>query len=233
MSAGTLQAVDVMETREREHAWRDALAPQPMPAWDLDRFAQEQIRGLVRQVFSSSHAPARQAVFAAVDSFTDVHGLCRRVGETLASSITGDVAIVGAFTHLVAGALTDPREMQDDGAGPAPLKQVSTRLYRNCWLLDAAERVYDRGESLHAYLAQIRVSFEYSILAAPPASESDEAVAMAQFSDGIILVLSAQHTRRAAARKVKGKLDEAHVRLLGTVLSDREFPIPQRLYRRL
>jgi Mrp family chromosome partitioning ATPase len=56
---------------------------------------------------------------------------------------------------------------------------------------------------------------------------------MAEFTDGIVLVLSAQHTRRAAALRIKEKVDEAHVRLLGTVLSDREFPIPQRLYRRL
>jgi hypothetical protein len=41
------------------------------------------------------------------------------------------------------------------------------------------------------------------------------------------------HTRRRAALQTKRALEEAGVRLLGTVLADREFPIPQNLYRRL
>jgi Mrp family chromosome partitioning ATPase len=56
---------------------------------------------------------------------------------------------------------------------------------------------------------------------------------MAQFADGMILVLSAQRTRRATAIKVKQTLERANVRLLGSVLSDREFPIPEGIYRRL
>lgn len=230
MSAGTLAAVDVLGT-EREQAWREALAPRPAPTWDLDRFAEEQIRGLVRQVFSSRQAPARQAVFTAVDSLTDVQSLCRKVGETLAATKAGDVAIVGRFSQLVPETRTSPSEVEYGDVGQTLLKRVSTRLHRNCWLLDAAGHVCDRGESLHAYLAQIRDEFQYSVLAARPADESDEAVAIAEFTDGIILVLSAQHTRRAAALRIKDKVDTAHVRLLGTVLTDREFPIPQRLYR--
>jgi Mrp family chromosome partitioning ATPase len=56
---------------------------------------------------------------------------------------------------------------------------------------------------------------------------------MARVADGLILVLSAQRTRRATALKVKQMLEEAQVRILGAVLSDREFPMPERIYRRL
>jgi Mrp family chromosome partitioning ATPase len=56
---------------------------------------------------------------------------------------------------------------------------------------------------------------------------------MAQFADGIILVLSARHTRRVTACKIKETLQAAQARLLGTVLSDRVFPIPEAIYRRL
>jgi len=54
---------------------------------------------------------------------------------------------------------------------------------------------------------------------------------MAQFADGIVLVLSALHTRRAAAIKTREVLERAQVRLLGTVLCDRLFPIPEAIYR--
>jgi len=56
---------------------------------------------------------------------------------------------------------------------------------------------------------------------------------MAQIADGVVLVVSAERTRRAAACKIKEMLEAAQVRLLGAVLSDREFPIPERIYRRL
>ncbi len=54
---------------------------------------------------------------------------------------------------------------------------------------------------------------------------------MAHAADGIVLVVSAARTRRATALKVKNDLNG--VRLLGTVLCDREFPIPRGIYRRL
>jgi Mrp family chromosome partitioning ATPase len=79
----------------------------------------------------------------------------------------------------------------------------------------------------------MRREFEYSIVEGPPAGESNEAMAMAQFADGIILVLSAQHTRRITARKIMEMLEASQVRILGTVLSDRVFPIPEGIYRRL
>lgn len=236
MSAGLLGAVDVMGTARRARAWREEMPPRCTERWDPEKFAEEQVRGLVRQVFlAGTPRPARQVVFSAIDAGTDVHWLCRRVGETLASERTGDVAVVGVSSLPMAGGLAGPEnvgtlEYRDSRS---PLKKMASRISRNCWLLRTAEQICDRGESLQAYLGQIRQEFEYSVLAASPAGESDEATAMAQSADGIILVLSAERTRRAAALKVKEAMDGAQLRILGTVLSDREFPIPQRLYQRL
>jgi Mrp family chromosome partitioning ATPase len=86
---------------------------------------------------------------------------------------------------------------------------------------------------LHSFLGEIRTEFEYSIVEGPPATESNAATAMAQFADGIILVLSAHRTRRIMARRIKDALEASRARVLGTVLSDRIFPVPERLYRRL
>jgi Mrp family chromosome partitioning ATPase len=87
--------------------------------------------------------------------------------------------------------------------------------------------------SLHSLLGAIRTCFEFSIVAGPCAAESTAVIAMAQQADGIVLVMSAQRTRRIAARKIKEKLEAARAHLLGVVLSDRVFPIPERIYRRL
>ena len=79
----------------------------------------------------------------------------------------------------------------------------------------------------------MRREFEFSIVEAPPAGESNQALAMAQFADGIILVLSAHRTRRITACKTVEMLEAAKAHILGTVLADRIFPVPDRIYRRL
>jgi Mrp family chromosome partitioning ATPase len=48
-----------------------------------------------------------------------------------------------------------------------------------------------------------------------------------------VLVLEANSTRRVAARKAKQALEASSVRVLGTVLNNRTFPIPEKIYRML
>jgi Mrp family chromosome partitioning ATPase len=52
-------------------------------------------------------------------------------------------------------------------------------------------------------------------------------------SDGLVLVLTANKTRRLVAAQVRDQLTKAQVPLLGTVLAERRFPVPQGLYRSL
>jgi Mrp family chromosome partitioning ATPase len=171
----------------------------------------------------------RQVVFSAVEADTDVRGLCRRVGEALAREASNNVAVVGADLP----ALLNPDRVVDSviPSGLRPLQRIATRLDDNLWLVPRAGK--GSIASLHSYLGEVRREFEYSIVEGPSAAESDEAAAMAQFADGIVLVLSAHRTRRVTARKVKEALETAQARILGTVLSDRMFPMPEGIYRRL
>ena len=208
---------------------------RPAHAWNAERFAREQVRGLVRMVFSpSAPRPVRQVVFAAVDASTDVRNLCMSVAETLALETLGDIAVLGGYAQITRDDLHNP-EFAGRVQKSASLHQSATHLRSNLWLLPARQSQFDSSIAAngHSYLEEIRKEFEYSIVAAQSAEESGEALGMAQLADGIILVLSARNTRRATARKVKERLEQSHARLLGTVLSDREFPIPAALYRRL
>jgi hypothetical protein len=66
--------------------------------WNPDRFGEEQIRSLVRQIFLPGWPkPARQVVFCAVED-GDVSEICLRVSQTLAAQVPGNVALVEA--HL-------------------------------------------------------------------------------------------------------------------------------------
>jgi hypothetical protein len=222
-------ATDQVETRPETESLG---VPAP---WSPENFAREQIRGLVRQVFFSNAVhTVRQIVFSALERETEVRSICRRVGETLAPEIDGRVAVVGSYPRMISSSEMQ-REPAPDEDESTPLRQVATRVRGNLWLIPDGARGGDSGlpASWDSFLGEVRREFEYSIVQAPPAGESDEATEMAQAADGIILVLSAQRTRRATACKIKQMLEAAHANILGTVLSDRVFPIPEAIYRRL
>lgn len=86
---------------------------------------------------------------------------------------------------------------------------------------------------LRSRLAELRLEFDYLVIQAPSVGATNQAAMMARLCDGLVLIVEANSTRRASAIKVKEMLDAAHVRLLGTVLSERTFPIPQAIYQRV
>ena len=207
---------------------------QPISCWNPETFAREQIRRLVRQVFLASASRAiRQVVFSAVEPDADIGTICLRVGEALAIETPADVAVVGASpAHAVGFETCLNHSRNDPGDGSAALRRMATRLKGNLWLVPD-EIAQANSTSLHSFLGDVRREFPYSILQGQPAGESSVTAEIAQAADGLILVVSAQRTRRAAALKAKQMLEQAQVHILGAVLSDREFPIPERIYRRL
>jgi len=233
MGAGLLHSPEMTRTAERQESFPQAESLRQPRGWNPERFAREQIRGLVRQVFfSNGTRPTHQVVFSALELDTDVRNLCWRVGEALARETPGGVAVVGGYPRLI------PRGTPVEPCSSEPcmlLRQIATRVRGNLWLVPDGMSNGDpvKVTSLYSLLGEVRRQFEYSIVQGPPAGESNETAAMAQSADGIILVLSAQRTRRAAALKIKETLQAAQARILGTVLDNRVFPIPEALYRRL
>ncbi len=211
---------------ERASARREETSVRQPGLWDPEHYAREQIRFLVRQVFTNAERPVRQVVFSAVEAETDVRSICRQVGEALALETGGSIAMVLREAEMCRTE-TGPMELSE------PLRCVASRLRGDLWQLPTAGKDSDTTALLHSYLGQVRQEFDYSIVEGAPAGDSNETMAMAQYADGIVLVLSAQRTRRATARKIKERLEGARARILGTVLSDRVFPIPQGIYRRL
>ena len=213
--------------------------------WTPDSFAREQIRGLVRQVFFSNIArPVRQVVLGAVEADTDVGSVCRLVGEALASETQASISVVyrDATSLEPQDVVREEPLSANAGESTTRLRARATRVKGNLWFIPDAG-YFSTGGAVpvglghprigYSRLAELRREFEYSIVQCPPAGESSEAAALGQLADGIILVLAAHRTRRATARKVLETLRAAQVQLLGTVLSDRTFPIPEGIYRRL
>lgn len=202
--------------------------------WNPKEFAREQIRSLVRRVFfAGGGQPVKQVIFSAADPNTDVAYICDQVGQALALETRADIAIVSRQP------LVDQRARSHSHYGMSfAIKSRSTRAAINLWrvpefAMDACGEESGTVAYWLSCLAELRNEFEYSVIHGPVAGTSSEAAVLGQLADGIILVLGAHSTPRATARKIKETLDSAQARILGTVLSEREFPVPGWIYRRL
>jgi hypothetical protein len=223
-------SLDRDSTTVEQRAKRERARPEPI--WTPQRFAREQIRGLVRQAFLSPvNAPVRQVVFSALERGTDVPGICRLVAEELASS--GTVAVAESPVRIAGDlARVAPMEPGRVGLRNVDLRQTAMPLASNVWfvLWPRSDEACDSTASIRSHLSALRREFDYSLVQAAHAAASQETTAMAQLADGIILVLSAHRTRRATAQHVKERMESASARVLGCVLNERRFPIPEKIY---
>jgi Mrp family chromosome partitioning ATPase len=84
---------------------------------------------------------------------------------------------------------------------------------------------------LKQLLKHLRDTFEYVLIDAPAAGLSGDAAVLGLIADAAILVVEANSTRRLTARRTKDTLEALGVRLLGTVLRNRSFPLPKRIFK--
>jgi hypothetical protein len=236
-NADVLRSSELMGSRAQETAPVEVFCATS--EWNPEDFAREQIRGLVRRVFfASGGRPVTQVVFSAAEPHTDVASICEQVGWALALETSAHIAIVGrASCPITAGA----GETEPDYpwcAGRAAIKSWSSQTAVNLWRVPGFGRrecgeESGTGRYWVSCLAELRNEFEYAVIHGPAAGASSEAGLLGQLTDGIILVVGAHSTRRATARKIKETLEAAQSRILGTVLSERRFPVPERIYHRL
>jgi protein-tyrosine kinase len=226
----------------------DASAPRVEPAaiparaeWNPDRFADEQIRLLVRRVFFPGWPkPARHVVFSAVDENAYVAEICMEVAKALSAQVSASVCLIEANPHNpeLESVFGRPDYRRTSRNELKPLQACSQHISRNLWLAPLRVLLGDNDDIsscafLERRLSDFHLEFDYTVLHAPSAGQYSEAALLGHLSDGVVVVLEANSTRRVAAQKTKEMLQAANARVLGAVLSERTFPIPQGLYRRL
>jgi len=207
--------------------------------WSPEHFANEQLLSLVEHIFLTGSSPCREVVFSAVDPETDVNELCLKVAKVLTHFAGASVCVVDARTDFPI--LDAPGNIDSTASAPGairPVRDSARQVSQGLWTVSGdifwSER---RGSSttgaLARHLNQLREEFDYCIVQAPAATTSGTAELLGRRSDGLILVLKANSTRRLAAQKVQSDLRLTDTRLIGAVLTERRFPIPEKLYKRL
>jgi polysaccharide biosynthesis transport protein len=80
---------------------------------------------------------------------------------------------------------------------------------------------------------QFANEFDYVLVDTPAIGGGPDATLIIEIVGAAILIVEANVTRRQSARRAKESVETTGARLLGTVLRNRTFPIPESLYKRL
>ena len=211
---------------------------------DLDVIARDEEIKLVRNVFTATSSESPQVVlFSGVEGEGGSASICARTGEILAAETEEPVCVVDAnfrspFLHRYFG-VDNFKGLAEASVECGPIRDFTQKLPGcNLWVLASGaatvkSRVPHILDRLESRIAELRTAFRYVVIHASPLNEDADSILLSRWTDGVVLVVEANSTRRDTARRLKKDLEVANVRLLGVVLNNRKFPIPETLYRRL
>jgi Mrp family chromosome partitioning ATPase len=198
---------------------------------------------LVQRLFLTLEGTAPRVVtFAAVDSGNGCNLLCASAARVLAESIPGSVCLVEAdfrAPSLAHNGVSNGCGLADALREEGPVRTWAKPIGpENLWLISSGTIAEDslsrfNGDRMLHRLRELRGEFNYLVIAAPPLNAYADGMVLGRLSDGVVLVLEANATRREAALRITESLRSSKITVLGAVLNNRTFPIPEVLYKRI
>jgi polysaccharide biosynthesis transport protein len=211
---------------------------------EIDDMAREECVKLVQRIFlTPAEKPRQVIVFAGIDRGDGCSTICLNTAKVLAANTTKSICIVEANfrTPSLPTTLGVPNHY---GLADSLLKSGDIRTFANqlkpsnLWLLSGGAVTPDSpgllySEALAARFQELRKEFDFVLIDSPAIGPYSDAAALGRVSDGVVMVLQAEATRRESALKGIENLRQANVEILGAVLNQRTFPIPNFVYNRL
>lgn len=90
-----------------------------------------------------------------------------------------------------------------------------------------------KSERMQSLLSELKGRFTRIVFLMPPVLHSGDAVNLARHSDGIVMVVKFDSTRREVVMRAMEQLADGKGRVLGAVLTDRKQIIPSAVYKRI
>jgi Mrp family chromosome partitioning ATPase len=195
-----------------------------------------QISALVQKLFQRSGDPQiRCVVFLGCTESSGGTSVCARTALALAGQVEDRVCVVDAklenpSLHRFFGKdnLIGLRDaMAHSRPGESFVKQVEES---NLWFLPAGAPENRRAaggpqRGLTSCLIELRTDFPYVLIDAPPLNQKSELPALAQATEGAVLVVDASGVTADTALKGRSRLLKSNIRLLGMVLNQEETSI--------
>ena len=179
---------------------------------------------LARQLFLA--VPRRQIFFVATGDEIDVYELCARLAVVLSALRKGKVALVDGRTDSpIAVALKQHSRLNNMCACECAEGPLNNQMYR------VPAHVIEEKFEQRAPTRDLDLPFAYLLFAGRLTDSA--APLFCRVSEGCVLVVAAHITHRQAALRAKEILQQWSAQLLGVVLTNRTFPVPECIYRRL
>jgi polysaccharide biosynthesis transport protein len=215
----------------------DKVYQQPVPVEDGS------VR-LVQQILAPQAIDApRMIVFAAIEHGNGCTHTAVSVAETLAANGDRSVCLVeGNFRSPATSGMFrtgDVHGFSDALSRDGAIRSFAKSIYNDrLWIMSAGRLTAESAnllssDRLNARCAELRQEFDIVIVDAPPLGHYADAIALGRLSDGVVLVIEAESTRKESALAAVESLRSSDVKILGAVLNKRVYPIPQKLYSKL
>lgn len=214
------------------------------PALQIEGGAREEVMKLVQRLFLLPGAAApRQVVFAGTEQGNGCSWIAAHTADILAAQVRGSVCVVDCDlsrpTLHEEFQVANHYGLADALQGSEPIRQFVQQLSRpNLWLLSCGSLNEESPKLLtldrmRKRMFELRSEFDYVLLDVAPLSSSNHAVMLGSWCDGVTLVLKENTSNRKAAQKALRELQAVNAPVLGAVLNQRTFPIPESIYSRL
>jgi Mrp family chromosome partitioning ATPase len=208
-----------------------------------EAIAHEEELKLVQRIFLAQENSPRMVLFSGFERDTGCASICIRASEILAAQGEGSVCLVDMglrvpSLHEYCGVQNDSG-LAEAMVEAGPIQEYAQQLSpANLWVIPSGygapqlnfAKVADR---LRSRMEELRKTFRYVVVHTGSLWLNADAMLISKWTDGVVLILEAHSTRRDTARRIKESLAAANARVLGVVLNNRTYPIPETLYSRL
>jgi Mrp family chromosome partitioning ATPase len=200
------------------------LVPGEMPA--------EYARLREKLMVAANHRPLRTLLFAGCDGGEGCTRVTREFAEMLASSglntllVDADLQTSG-LTSSIAADGPDLKELVGAGQAPAgvPWGRGQLAVVSSPPSHPDKEQFF-RAPAFATWLEDQRQRHDYVLLDAPPLLRYAEGVLVSRLSDGVVIVVKAEATRRESLVRAREQLERAEANIVGVVLNHARDYVP-------
>jgi len=89
------------------------------------------------------------------------------------------------------------------------------------------------SDRMRLRIAELRSEFDFVLIDSCAMSLGNDAINLGRYSDGVLIVLKAHSSRREIAKQVVEELQGSSAKVLGAVLNQRTYPIPDYVYKKI
>lgn len=236
-----MSITDTMSTALRRQSSADNAAVTQRYDFDV---SDEAVLPLVQRLYlSMPQAQVQLTGFAGVDHGVGTTHVTARVARTLAGLLNGRICVVDANIRTPRLAeefsLTNVTGFGDFITSDRPVMEFVRQVRSsNLFVMTAGASLSKPTlalrpmPALYSRLLDLRSRFEYVLIDLPPINRYQDTAIIGPATDGVSIVLQANHSRRVAVAAAVATLKQSETRVFGAVLNKREYPLPEAIYRR-